>query len=93
MLFYPFGKLPKGEDRMANSVVPDQTAPLSDIFELTVHIKGNMSHIMGKPVYAIYKQQRCRSACVSASLISTFVVRCLDSIISLVSISEFQASS
>ena len=42
---------------------------------------------MRKPVYAIGEQQRGRSACAS-SLISTFVVRCLDSIISLVSISE-----
>ena len=33
--------------------------------------------------YAICEQQRCRSA----SLISTFVVRCLDSIMPLVSIS------
>ena len=35
--------------------------------------------------YAIWEQQRRRSACASA-LISTFVVRCLDSMISLVSI-------
>ena len=43
----------------------------------------NMSHVMRKPVYAICQHLR--------SLISTFVVRCLDSIIPLVSI--FQISS
>ena len=40
---------------------------------------------MRKPVYAIFEQQRRRSACASAqsahSLISTFVVGCLDTII------------
>ena len=46
----------------------------------------NMSHVIGKPVYAICEQQRRRS-----SPISTFVVRCLDSIISLVSISEISS--
>ena len=45
-----------------------------------------MSHVMRKPVYAIGEQQRCRSACTS-SLISIFVVRCLDSIIPLLVIS------
>ena len=38
---------------------------------------------MRKPVLAICEKQRRRSACVD--LISAFVVRCLDSIISLVS--------
>ena len=41
---------------------------------------------MRKPVFAICEQQRLRSA-----LISTFVVRCLDSIIPLVSLSEFSS--
>ena len=44
----------------------------------------DMSHIMRKPVYAICRQQR-------HSLISTFVVRCLDSTASLVSISEISS--
>ena len=53
---------------------------------------------MRKPVYAICEQQRRRSVCASMqsdqhprSLISAFVVRCLDSIISLVSISEISS--
>ena len=40
-----------------------------------------MSHFMRKPVFAICEQQR-------RSLISTFVVRCLDSIIPLLAIAE-----
>ena len=54
---------------------------------------------MRKPVDAICEQQKCRSACAFAQplgQISPFVVRCLDSIILLVSISEiwslYQAS-
>ena len=45
---------------------------------------------MKKPVYARCEQQRCRSdqPAHPRSLISTFIVRCLDSIISLVSISK-----
>ena len=46
-----------------------------------------MSHIMRKPVYAVCKQQRRRSAC-PRSLISAFVVHCLDSIIPLLAIAE-----
>ena len=48
---------------------------------------------MRKSVFAICEQQRCSSACAFAqrSLISAFVVRCLDSIISLVSISEISS--
>ena len=42
---------------------------------------SDMSHVLRKPVYAICEQQRCRS------VISAFVVHCLDSIIPLVSIS------
>ena len=41
-----------------------------------------MSHVMRKPVFAICKQQRHRSACASA--ISTFVVHCLDQLAKLV---------
>ena len=44
---------------------------------------------MRKSVLALSEQQRCRSA--SRSLISTFVSRCLDSIIALVSISEISS--
>ena len=45
---------------------------------------------MRKPVLATCKQQRCRTACASAQsdTCSTFVVRYLDSIIPLISISE-----
>ena len=46
-----------------------------------------MSHVMRKPVYAICEQQKRRSAWMR-SLISAFVVRCLDRIIPLVSISK-----
>ena len=42
---------------------------------------------MRKPVYAICEQQKRRSAWMR-SLISAFVVRCLDRIIPLVSISK-----
>ena len=46
---------------------------------------SELSHVMRKPVYAIFQQQRRRSACASAqsarSLISTFVVGCLETII------------
>ena len=45
---------------------------------------------MREPVNAICEQQRCRSACTD-SLISAFVVRCLDSIIRLVSIPEISS--
>ena len=44
-----------------------------------------MSHVMRKPVFSICEQQRRRSA-HPRSLLSTFIVRCLDSIIPLVSI-------
>ena len=39
-----------------------------------------------EPVFALCEQQRCRSACTS-----TFVVRCLDGIILLVSISKISS--
>ena len=38
--------------------------------------------------YAIYEQQRCRSACASAQSDHTFVVRFLDSIICILAISK-----
>ena len=43
-----------------------------------------LSHVMRKPIYAICEQQR-------HSLISAFVVHCLDSIIPLVSISKISS--
>ena len=47
---------------------------------------------MRKPVYAICEQQRGTDQSVhSRSLISIFVVRCLDSIIPVVSISEISS--
>ena len=50
------------------------------------------SHVMRKPLFAICEQQRRRSACASAqSLISAFVIRCLDSIIPLFSISKISS--
>ena len=47
-----------------------------------------MSHITRKPVFAICKQQRRRSAAHPHSLISTFVVRCLHSIIPRLALAE-----
>ena len=50
--------------------------------------KCNGSHDMRKPVYAICEQQRRRSACASAQSDQRLCFRCLDSIISVVSIYE-----
>ena len=50
-----------------------------------------MSHIMRKCVLAICQQQRCDQPAQLRSLISTFVVHCLDSIIPLVSLSEISS--
>ena len=50
-----------------------------------------MSRIMRKPVYAICEQQRRRSACTSAQSDQHLCFCCLDSIISLVSISEISS--
>ena len=51
---------------------------------------GNeMSLVMRNPVYAICEQQRRRSAYASAQSDQHFIIRCLDSIISVVSISKF----
>ena len=46
---------------------------------------------MRKPVYAICEQQRRRSTEHPCSLISAFVVRCLDSVGPLVSISKISS--
>ena len=46
---------------------------------------------MRKPVFAIWEQQRRRSACESAQSDQRLFVHCLDSIIPLVSISEISS--
>ena len=46
---------------------------------------------MRKPVYAICEQQRHRSACASGQSGQQVIVQCLDSIITLVSISEISS--
>ena len=46
---------------------------------------------MRKPVYAICEQQGADQPAHPRSLISAFVVRCIDSIVSLVSISEISS--
>ena len=50
-----------------------------------------MSHLIIKPVYAIYKQQRHRSACASAQSDQHLCFHCQDSIIPLVSISKISS--
>ena len=50
--------------------------------------KDYLSHVMRKPVYAICEQQRRRSACASAQSDQRFVVRYLDSILSLLATAE-----
>ena len=41
--------------------------PAQFLFSLKTYMVDNaLSHFIRKPVYAIYKQQRCRSACASA---------------------------
>ena len=44
-----------------------------------------------KPVFAICEQQRCRSVAHSSSLVSTFVVPCLDSIMPLLAVAEISS--
>ena len=48
----------------------------------------HLSHVMRKPVYAICKHQRRRSAFTSAQYDQGFVIRCLDSIIPLLGIAK-----
>ena len=50
-----------------------------------------MSHVMRKPVYAICDQKGADQPAHPHSLISAFAVRCLDSIMPLVSISELSS--
>ena len=52
----------------------------------------DMSHVMRKPVYAYANDNGGDQPAHPRSLISTFVVRCLVSIISLVLHPKFQAS-
>ena len=56
-------------------------APFRQTFAIHTH---NLSHVMRKPVYAMCEQH-------PRNLISAFVVRCLDSIIPLVSITEISS--
>ena len=48
----------------------------------------DLSHVMTKPVYAICEQQSADQPAHPRSLISASIVRCLDSIMPLVHISE-----
>ena len=50
-----------------------------------------MSNVMRKPVYPIFENKGADQPAHPRSLISAFIVRCLDSIIPLVSISEFSS--
>ena len=84
---YHFGKVDKiSLKRLSVSFL---IMPISWFIVLTanhtvfVQVKTShlMSHVIRKPVFAICEQQRRRSACAMRSLISTFVIRCLDSII------------
>ena len=72
---------------MANSVDPEQTVPSTDdrlndwniVSWLTIMIL-NMSHVMRKPIYAIYVNNKgADQPAHSRSLIGAFVVHCLDS--------------
>ena len=50
-----------------------------------------MSLVMGKPVFALCEQKDADQAAHPRSLISIFVIRCLDSLTPLVSISEISS--
>ena len=82
---------PKHADGMANSVDPDQTAP--PLFAKTC-LSKNIGSLRYEPhpqenLFMPYANNNGADQPAHAcSLISTFVVRCLDSIILLVSISE-----
>ena len=56
---------PKGADRMANSVDPDQTAQTKQSLFMPF-ANNSLSHVMRKSVYDICEQQRRRSAYASA---------------------------
>ena len=53
--------------------------------------KSHLSHVMRKPVYFMCEQQGTDQPAHPRSLISIFIVRCLHSIIPLVSISEISS--
>ena len=57
-------------------------------FPIGISNHFHLSHVMRKPVLVIYEQRRCRSAAHPRSLISTFVVRYLDSIIHILAKSK-----
>ena len=63
------------------------------IFPSFMVITDDMGHIMRKPVFPYVNNKGEDQAVWMHRLICTFVVRCLDSIISLVSISKIQDSS
>ena len=67
--------------------IPDN-ADKSKTFSATTNILKYMSHVMRKPVLPCANNKGSDQPAHPHSLISAFVVRCLDSIISLVSISE-----
>ena len=48
----------------------------------------NLSHVMKKPVYAVCVKKAADQPAHPRSLISAFVVRCLNSMIPLISVSE-----
>ena len=55
------------------------------------HDVAKMSHVMRKPIYAIYEQQRPDQLVHPRSLICAFVVCCLDSNTPLAAISEISS--
>ena len=54
-------------------------------------VRAHMSHVMRKPVCAIFERQRRRSACSSVQSDLYHFFCCLDSIIPLISISEISS--
>ena len=62
--------------------------PLFQVHLIFLHLLVKMSQVMRKPVYAICDNKGADQPAHPCSLISTFVVPCLDSIIPLVSISK-----
>ena len=62
--------------------------PIWTLFSIVSTELKCMSHVMRKPVYAMCEQQKRRSACASMQSDQRLVVRCLDSILPLVSVSR-----
>ena len=63
-------------------------ASLSNLARTYAICTNIMRHVMRKLVYALWEQQRCRSACASAQSHPAFVVQSLDSLLSLLSKSK-----